>query len=224
MAKIIVTLNTLKAANKFSLNEGTRYYLKGVFFDAINGVLAATDGHKLIVVKPEETELKGFDSFILPAHIIKALKGGTKQRNASVLIETDKKEIGVYDTRTTPSLEDFDVAFGAIENIMRYVPIDGTFPDYARVIPDANNYPAKGNENVSTFNPAILGTLAGDVNGLTIFQNESNKSPMAFCCDKPGHFEAFGLIMPMRCESTAGKPFPAWLKFKDAKNSKKNSA
>lgn len=208
MPKIVLTLETLKAVNLFSSTEESRYYLNGVYFD--QGMMIATDGRRFLAVKPEIT-MPAFQSFILPSHVIKAMKGGTKKRRAYVLIDTEKKEIGVYDYNgLAPSVVEFDRAFEAMGTITKYTPIDGAFPDYQRVVPMEENYNIGGTALGRAFNPELLGTLGGVVNQISIFINNEPRGPMLFRCSKSDHFEGFGAIMPMSSDEQA--PVPEWFR------------
>lgn len=212
MTKLIVTLETLKACNRFVSNDEKRYYLKGVFFDNDKKLLAATDGRQLIIAKPVQ-DMPDFESFILPSGVIKKLKGGTKFRTAYVMIDTEKKELGVFDfTGDSPNQSTWHDCFERIETKTKtkYTPIDGTFPPYARVVPDAINYTCTIRDNGRAFSPELMGTLGGAVVDITWFFHEDKGAPAIFRCNKQDHFEAFGALIPMRGVYESKDVTPAW--------------
>lgn len=99
--------------------EETRYYLNGVCFH--NGAAVATDGHRLIehIFNREATN----SQFIIPRHAISALqKLNPKQAKLSIC-STEKQ-----------SYKWFRIVSSG-QFIMTGKLIDGTFPEYKRVIP-----------------------------------------------------------------------------------------
>lgn len=104
--------------------EETRYYLNGVFLHILNGELVAvsTDGHRLCkraMSLPEGAA--GMASVIIPtkaAHLISALLN--KKGEAEVRVSDDRIMVTTSDAQ-----------------VMSRV-VDGTYPDYQRVIPRYN--------------------------------------------------------------------------------------
>jgi DNA polymerase-3 subunit beta len=100
-------------------DEQTRYYLIGVALQSRNGglVAVATDGHRLALTR-STLDMPGLPDVIIPAPtvaaIIAACNGGGDAR------------VEVSDTRIR-------VTVGAVTVASKL--IDGTFPDYERVIP-----------------------------------------------------------------------------------------
>jgi len=110
--------------------EETRYYLNGIFLHPIiegqqNNLRAvATDGHRLARVDVDLP--KGADkmpSVILPRKAVLELRK---------LLETIDGEVVL-------SLSDTKARFSAGSVVLTTKLIDGTFPDYQRVIPDGNS-------------------------------------------------------------------------------------
>ncbi len=102
--------------------EETRYYLNGTFVHVVDGrlILVATDGHRLARWSiPAPDGAVGMPGIIVPrktcGEIVKLAKGNPKP--AVVALDETKIRIEVGDTTLTSKL------------------IDGTFPDYGRVIP-----------------------------------------------------------------------------------------
>lgn len=111
--------------------EETRYYLNGIFLHVADGdaggpVLkaAATDGHRLArvtVARPDGAE--GMPDVIVPRKCVAELR--------KLLDEVD----GAVEITLSPT----KIRFGLGSAILTSKLIDGTFPDYSRVIPTAND-------------------------------------------------------------------------------------
>lgn len=113
-----VDLASLVAPTQFAIStEETRYYLNGVYFHTAEGRLAAvaTDGHRLS--RHYGDPLDHFEGVILPRKLVSILPKGT----VTVSLSSTKVRIATDDTTITSKL------------------IDGTFPDYQRVIPTGND-------------------------------------------------------------------------------------
>ncbi|WP_375273140.1 DNA polymerase III subunit beta [Sphingomonas sp.] len=121
------TLKQIIDKTRFAIStEETRYYLNGIFLHLSDDVLkaAATDGHRLArvtVAKPEGSE--GMPDVIVPRKCIGELR--------KLLDEVDGS-VGV-------SLSSTKIRFDLGSAILTSKLIDGTFPDYSRVIPTAND-------------------------------------------------------------------------------------
>ena len=125
------TLKQLIDKTRFAIStEETRYYLNGIFLHASEEggqpVLkaAATDGHRLARVtmkRPEGAE--GMPDVIVPRKCVAELR--------KLLDEVDGS-VGV-------SLSNTKIRFDLGQAILTSKLIDGTFPDYSRVIPTAND-------------------------------------------------------------------------------------
>lgn len=99
--------------------EEARYYLNGIYV-APNGDLVAIDGHRLHMIGGGKGT-QDLQDGILP---VKDIKEALKQA---------KKDITFY---LTPAGFGFDCDNDIIPNRQDRAYIDGTFPDYKRVIPD----------------------------------------------------------------------------------------
>jgi DNA polymerase-3 subunit beta len=107
--------------------EETRYYLNGVFLQRVEGGLrvVATDGHRLVRTEMDAPDgTTGMPSIIIPrtAIVDSIQKWGLK---ADVIIKV--------------SLSDRKVRFETPDGVLTSKVIDGTFPDYERVIPRNND-------------------------------------------------------------------------------------
>ncbi|RHZ99665.1 DNA polymerase III subunit beta [Cereibacter sphaeroides] len=115
---------------KFAIStEETRYYLNGVFMHVATGeegpVLrcVATDGHRLARIDAALPEgAQGMPGVIVPRKTVNELRK---------LLDDDEVEIAV-------SVSETKVRFATPQITMTSKVIDGTFPDYSRVIPTAN--------------------------------------------------------------------------------------
>ena len=124
------TLKQIIDKTRFAIStEETRYYLNGIFFhvsDDPQPVLkaAATDGHRLArVTVPRPDGAEGMPDIIVPRKCIGELRKLLEEVEGSVAI----------------SLSATKIRFGLGGAVLTSKLIDGTFPDYSRVIPTAND-------------------------------------------------------------------------------------
>jgi DNA polymerase III subunit beta len=124
------TLKQIIDKTRFAIStEETRYYLNGIYFhvsDDGQPVLkaAATDGHRLArVTVPRPDGADGMPGIIIPRKCIGELRKLLDEVEGSVQITLSASKI----------------RFGLGSAILTSKLIDGTFPDYSRVIPTAND-------------------------------------------------------------------------------------
>jgi len=121
------TLREIIEKTRFAISsEETRYYLMGIFFHVIDDQLraAATDGHRLARVtvgRPDGAE--GMPDVIVPRKAVQELYRLLEELEGTVEI----------------SLSPTKIRFGLGSAILTSKLIDGTFPDYNRVIPTGND-------------------------------------------------------------------------------------
>jgi len=121
------TLREIIEKTRFAISsEETRYYLMGIFLHVIDDQLraAATDGHRLArvtVAKPDGAD--GMPDVIIPRKAIAELYRLLEELEGTVEI----------------SLSPTKVRFGLGSAVLTSKLIDGTFPDYNRVIPVGND-------------------------------------------------------------------------------------
>ncbi|MEJ6393051.1 DNA polymerase III subunit beta [Gymnodinialimonas sp. 2305UL16-5] len=123
-------LRRLFDKSKFAIStEETRYYLNGVYFHVADGDngralrAVATDGHRLARIDaglPEGAE--GMPGVIVPRKTVGELRK---------LLDDDDAQIAV-------SVSETKIRFATPEITLTSKVIDGTFPDYMRVIPAGN--------------------------------------------------------------------------------------
>jgi len=124
------TLKQIIDKTRFAIStEETRYYLNGIFLhvsDDATPVLkaAATDGHRLArVTVPRPEGAEGMPDVIIPRKCVGELRKLLDEVDGSVEV----------------SLSPTKIRFGLGTAILTSKLIDGTFPDYSRVIPTAND-------------------------------------------------------------------------------------
>ena len=121
------TLRQIIEKTRFAISsEETRYYLMGIFLHVVDDQMraAATDGHRLArvtVAKPDGAE--GMPDVIVPRKAVTELYRLLEELEGTVEI----------------SLSPTKIRFGLGSAILTSKLIDGTFPDYNRVIPTAND-------------------------------------------------------------------------------------
>ncbi|WP_192252009.1 DNA polymerase III subunit beta [Mesorhizobium silamurunense] len=127
-------LHRLFASVQFAIStEETRYYLNGIFFHAKAGDkptlrAVATDGHRLAKMEiPLPAGADGMPGVIIPRKTV---------------AEIVRLSQGVSDN-VTLEVSDTKIRFTAGKTVIVSKLIDGTFPDYERVIPALSNSIAK---------------------------------------------------------------------------------
>ncbi|MGE6693332.1 DNA polymerase III subunit beta [Sphingobium limneticum] len=144
--------------------EETRYYLNGIYLHVPDAsdcqFAAATDGNRLARFHaPTPDGAEGMPGVILPRKAVKTLVD---------LMEDEGGTIGV-------SISDKRFQFELGATILTGKTIDGTFPDYTRVIPAANTIDA-------WFDPGVLSEAVDRV--LTISSDKSKLIAMDFADEK----------------------------------------
>ena len=125
------TLAQLIDRTRFAIStEETRYYLNGIFLHVTDEELkaAATDGHRLArFTLPRPDGAEGMPDVIVPRKCVAELRKLLEERlDTNVLVDLSASKI-----RFTLGGEDGVVLTSKL--------IDGTFPDYTRVIPTGND-------------------------------------------------------------------------------------
>jgi len=126
-----VELRSLIDRAKFAIStEETRYYLNGIYLhkadrDGVEVLRAvATDGHRLASVEaPLPTGAENLPGVIVPRKTVAELRN---------LIDESGDEVEI-------SLSETKIRFAFDDAVLTSKLIDGTFPDYERVIPSGND-------------------------------------------------------------------------------------
>jgi hypothetical protein len=215
--RISVSAKHFYAAWQFVSTEPTRYYLNGVYIEPHKDggvLLIATDGHSMAVIRDASARFEGEKGWIctLPKQPFEAkmkrrdagylhFVGNTAYLTESILgpdaidENYDPTNITVYHTA---------IAFAA--------PIDGTFPDWRRVIPKeeagtAESYDING-KYLARFNKAF--SVLREDNGsqpVKLFTPAGADNPVIIRCSDASDF--FGVQMPMRGNDCPAYPY--WL-------------
>lgn len=186
---IYTRANMFRAAHLMVSNEDTRYYLNGVYIQPHpekGVILTATDGHRLISIWDELGIFDHPEPVIVKADkaTLMAAKAGKKDPHHKIIaidtgyVEVVENNTGKMFVRQGPGI------------------IDGTFPDYTRVIPSGTLTPTD-----ASFNPDYLYTFqeaAREINPMWVSMsihsvNNDMAAPhfvrMPPCC--------VGVIMPL---------------------------
>jgi DNA polymerase-3 subunit beta len=173
----IITVNAdlLRAALICASTEQTRYYLNGVYVDPL-GYLVSTDGHRMFCGKIDISDVPAFTGWIIPSDVIKRALTGYK-----------------FPALTITPTQCGDIACH---------PVDGTFPEWRRVIPqgDLSGVAAQ-------FNPAYvadlgkIGKLLGGKGSLPAHIHHNGDAPAGVTF--PAYPCAFAVLMPIRSNHTA---------------------
>jgi DNA polymerase-3 subunit beta len=172
---IEVPTATLKAALICASTEQVRYYLCGVYVDP-KGFLVSTDGHRAFVGKIALADVPAFDGWIICRDVLKRALTGYKA-----------------DTIT--------IAPDRVGNITCQ-PIDGTFPDWRRIVPDELS------GVTAQFNPAYIADMGkmGDLlrgkreGSLAARIHHNGEAPAAITFPDVDH--CFVVLMPIRAHHT----------------------
>lgn len=187
-----INIATLKAVNLAASTEETRYYLCGVYVEvtAKTVTYTATNGHILLSRREDSVEPNTLiGAWIIPSAFIK-----TAKPNKYIDIATMTTIAGPNDGVRLA----FD---GTITGMV--APIDGSFPDYRRVLPaTVDGKPGQYDGNYT----AVMAKFAKAL-GLGyahIHHNGDGPAPVTF----NSHQGVFGVIMPLR--ANASTETPAW--------------
>lgn len=188
-----VKLETALKVRPFISKDATRYYLGGVYVQALNGggaTCTATDGHRLGIARDAD----GFCTQSVIAIIPDYVKQPPRLVETAWLvgIQTSPRQgcIAVY--LADRALSAKDVAIQAVsrpdkcEVMAGNAFIDGTFPDISRAVPALKDDAAS-----IAFNPSLLRGFGRQV---TLTGNGAVQ-PHVVKGDDP---DFFGVIMPMR--------------------------
>lgn len=188
MTAVYISADYLRAAMICASTEKGRYYLNGVFIDPA-GLVVSTDDHRAFIGRFDPCEAgdgsrrpapESFGGYTIPLATLKRVLTGNKAR----LIAVSDDEI----------------------DGQRYDPIDGTFPNWRRIVPAAE---ASG--EAAQFNPVYvadmgkIGALIGDGGKGKLgahFHHNGAGNPCGVTF--PGAPDAFGILMPMRSDEDGG--------------------
>lgn len=202
MTTATLNLKYLHAAAQAVSTDETRYYLNGVCVEIERDTVTyvATDGHILFCYRdPDSGPHDLLGTYIIPTATIKLAKldAKTKRAPAVLLKQLDGRKM---------ELATFGAGFV-------FEAIDGTFPDWRRVIPaEAEPAGPPKEREMQHYNPALVSRLwkAGaliDHDKPTLIPNGGGPAYMVY--SDPN---AFGVLMPLRPNVPIAKTMrPAWI-------------
>jgi hypothetical protein len=198
--------------------EETRHYLQGVFIDA-RGFIAATNGHIAFAARcPDAIKTAdcrpAYSSDALPGIIVphaaltQASKAAGKSKGLCMVFERDSAGL-------------WWITYGNAR--VHFEPIDSTFPDWTRIIPEAPE-----TETAAHYQPlyiAALGNMAkalrdnrkGDATAFHLHQSGPNPALVTFprkadkAEDVGPRADCCAVLMPMRSDANAGFSRDAFL-------------
>lgn len=199
-----VSADLYRIAFRFSSTEQTRYYLQGVYVERCQtngGVqLVATNGHQMFVAY----DPTGYTDENKVIRLTDAAMKECKSRDLGRRISIEGKIAYIEDAQATRLAISQDCI------------VDGTFPDWLRVVPKFNSNPSfvsynaaqmidfcwaarelatlRGASKKEKVSIQFVGTIGEPQ--FVLFNNQTSQSP-----------PAFGIFMPMEMES---KSLPAW--------------
>lgn len=209
----IVQARYLPMLAPFISTEETRYYLNGVFIEPhpeTGALLVATDGYHLGVIHDETAECDKAAIWPIDPYLVKWLTewkweamreddeevGMSKERRDidEMVARFDGRHVDILSTGGKSPLH-----FSAASE-----PIDGTYPDWRKVL----NKEAKDDRSGHGFDPKFLGAFASVGECIRIHFPAANR-PAVIRVDSVPEF--FGLLMPKTFQ-TDDTEMPAWLK------------
>lgn len=203
-----IDIRALKSTAVAASSEETRYYLKGVCVEhtPAGPVFVATDGARLIAARHDWLDDTGappaFAPVIIPADLIKRVKVGRRDPNEATLT-LDYRD-GATCPHVTITHAGAAVTSGAI---------DGTYPDWRRVVP---REPASGAvaqydcDLLATFRDAMRQLAGGKTDALPIVAHNGDNPAIVDMGDAGGRVQAFGVLMPFRVMRDVLTAAPAW--------------
>lgn len=179
---MLLATDLLKAALICASSEETRYYLRGVYL-ATSGHLVTTDGHRMFVARLAERPTV---NVIVPyVDVTMALKLAGRAKDVEI-----------------------DLAANRIGQI-QFTPVDGTFPNWTRVVPTGEETPSTKPElndgpERAHFNHAYIGDFAKMAAILCGKAKESQSMLHVTTASGPAlvtfgeRADCFGVVMPIR--------------------------
>ena len=173
---MLIPTDLLKAALVCASSEETRYYLRGVHL-ATSGHMVTTDGHRMFVARLAERPTA---DVIVPYDAVQAALKMAGGRVKDIEIELLSNRIGQ----------------------IQYTPVDGTFPDWRRVVPTGLEKPSDKPDDAPGrvhFNLSYVGDFAkmGKLLGGTSMLHPVSASHPALVTFGE-RADCFGVLMPMR--------------------------
>ena len=194
---MMINLKALKAVALFCSKDETRYYLKGVNlqFRSDHVIMCATNGHMLSVIRQAFADPldSPIPDTIVPIELIDRIKLHKALDYAELYVDGRRVSI----TYMGATYQDGS--------------IDGSFPDFRRVIPqNVSGEVAQFDPQYITIFAKAKAMLSGIKTPLVpISHNGLGPALMDWCTCDDTHISGFGVLMPHRQQVTLTAP-PAW--------------
>ncbi len=180
MQTLTVSLSLIRAARSHAAEKDLRYYLQGVYFDTKNGKLVSTDGHRMLIASASGIQCN-VSPFIIANETLDAVLSQYKGDYAR------GKRSGDIDITVTVS-DEMTVSFSTPIGLISGKPLDGTFPDYRRVIPKP--------EDVMTESPAVFNQtyIYEAFDAILIARNKTLKAASNYAVKVFGFGDSCGVV------------------------------
>lgn len=190
-----VNANLFRLAYVCASSEETRYYLKGVYVEPVaEGVLlVATDGHRLVCIH-DKTGYADKPAIVqLSKGALKACKSPKNGLGRILKVEDNTATVVTFD------LNEEGTPVAIHSNSI----VDGTFPDWRRVIPTQESLDTTENGKLYGYNAKYIASFGDIGDGLQNYgqsmllftqNNQGGPSLVRWA----GIDNAFGVLMPMR--------------------------
>jgi DNA polymerase-3 subunit beta len=219
----IVRPHVMRAMEIIASRETARYFLNGILIEPHKDggiVLVATDGKIMVTLRDEQGYAEGFSQIwrfrdfapIVKTKVAKASKGLKENANLRYEQQGHLFKVGLgFDS--TPAIQ--AMAFDDLAYIGDQAGIDGSFPQYRRVIAKLG-----AKRTGASFSAQVVGQiskfaqeLAGKAHARVRFDLLDENDPSAFRVEMPSEgLDAIGTIMPVILKGDPGmSSYPAWL-------------
>lgn len=202
---IRIDANLFRLAYAAVSTEETRYYLNGVYIEAhpvAGAIMVSTDGHRMVVVHDPEGQCSEAAIVKLPRFALAECKSPkTSKAKRWLTIEPALPGTATVEDETLGKKPDDLAVIQPVVTVSRVV-IDGTFPEWRRVVPYAVTEPSRAGP--AAFNAkylkewgalgAEIGKLIGNTPEMRI-ELSDGASPAVIRWAMPN---IFGIQMPMR--------------------------
>lgn len=211
-----VSADLFRIVAAYRSNEATRSHLAGVYVQPhpCGGVyLVATDGHRMLVVYDAGAECDRPAIIACPSDLLKACKSKPVRVRRSAAADAEAmgpRKLSLSSGRVSVLCEGAMVYQGGADG-----EIDGTFPDWQRVVPTMDSVPMDQRSVVPAFNPTYLegfGETARALGDVLDTRPVVRLVPCGFHAAIvlfQGCNEAFGVLMP--AAAAAEPAMPAFL-------------